>query len=186
MLASSYVIDMTNQRGFTIIEVTLAIVIGVVVLASSSALYQQVRESAGNAKAKDKVMRIAAVIETVGAENHGHYPKLAELQAAWYATTPNDLGSSPWGGLAGNPGGWPDPNVERGIIAAPNWPAIPWTIAASQDIVLQGMSGYGLVTTPGASQSATDITNGKTKTYYHYVVGLWNADGEGPVFPVGQ
>ncbi|MNL75830.1 hypothetical protein D3C87_2017000 [compost metagenome] len=75
--------------------------------------------------------------------------------------------------------------VERGIVSAPSWPAVAWTIAASRDVALQGFTGYGL-NTPGSSQSATDITNGVTRTYYRYVVGLWNAHGEGPVFPIGH
>ncbi|HEY9898217.1 MAG TPA: type II secretion system protein [Pantanalinema sp.] len=176
---------MGKQRGFTIIEVTLAIAIGVVMLAGASALYRQVREAAGNARAQDKVLRIAGVIETYAAGNKGFYPTLSELQAAWYATAPDDLGSSPWGGLSGKPGSLPDPIAQRGIVSAPGWPATPWTIDASRDITLQGFTGYGL-NTPGASQSATDIFSGRTRVYRQYVVGAWNSHGEGPFFPIGH
>ncbi|MNX70140.1 hypothetical protein D3C86_1013810 [compost metagenome] len=107
------------------------------------------------------------------------------MQEKWFSTAPDDLGSSPWGGLSGKPGSWPDPKAEKGIISAPNWPATPWTIDASRDIALQGFTGYGL-NTPGASQSATDVYSGTTKVYHQYVVGVWNSHGEGPFFPTGH
>lgn len=176
---------MSKHSGFTLIEVSLAIVIGVTVLAGAVALYNQVKLSAGNARAQAKTLRAADLIETMAAQGGGVYPTLEQLRAKWIALGPEDALTSPWGGTAGMPGEWTqDPSV-RGIIEVYLWPANPWTKDYLTDRSAQGLLAYGL-NTPGATQSVTDAYTKRTKVYSRYVIGLYDSKGTSPWFPVGQ
>ncbi|HEY9854647.1 MAG TPA: type II secretion system protein, partial [Stenomitos sp.] len=62
------------QKGFTLIEVSLAIVIGVIVLAGAITLYNQSKVSAGNSKAQEKALALASIVEELAASNNMAYP----------------------------------------------------------------------------------------------------------------
>ncbi|MNX70139.1 hypothetical protein D3C86_1013800 [compost metagenome] len=182
---SGNVIGMSKQKGFTLIEVSLAIVIGVIVLAGAITLYNQSRISAGNAKAQAKVLRSANIVETLAAESGGSYPSLDQLRSKWFAVAPDDARTSPWGGNAGREGIWTtDPSV-RGILNLSTWPGAPWINDTLGNIDYQGLLAYGL-NTSGATQSATDFITGKTKIYNHYIIGIIDSRGNAPCYPVGN
>jgi len=85
-----------GQRGFTLIEVALAIVIGVVVLAGSVALYNQTKFAAGSSKAMEKVNSLASLVDELQARMLV-YPSIAQLQSEWRGRREDYLGN-PWGG----------------------------------------------------------------------------------------
>lgn len=116
-----------RSAGFTLIEVTLAIVIGVVVLGGSVVLYHQVKTSAGNSKAKEKQLALGTLIEEFDARAN-RYPTLQELQPLWASKRPEDYNASPWGGaLAGTHGIDGNDNIPaRSIVGtAPDYVATP-------------------------------------------------------------
>ena len=91
----------TRQQGFTLIEVSLAIVIGVVILAGGISLYNQTKLSAGNSKAQERVLALASLAEEMMGSNPGQtYPTLANLSTLWSQRRPDDKWASPWGGNA--------------------------------------------------------------------------------------
>lgn len=98
-----------RNSGFTLIEVSLAIVIGLVVLGGAVALYQQARTSAQNAAAKEKLLAVSALIAELDARNFG-LPSLLQLRAALKLKRPDDYNVSPWGGVI--PQGTPDDYVD--------------------------------------------------------------------------
>ncbi|MBO9540725.1 type II secretion system protein [bacterium] len=177
---------MSKQKGFTLIEVSLAIVIGVIVLAGAIALYNQTKTSTGNAKAKEKVLRAAAVIESMAAEGGGIYPSPKPLQDKWYAVAGEDALMSPWGGVNGKEGTWCFGVAGvKGILEQTTWKTNPWDNYALGNTDYQGMLAYG-INTPGATQSAVDYLSGSTKTFHQYVVGVIDPKGNAPLFPVGN
>lgn len=94
-----------KEQGFTLIEVSLAIVIGVVILAGAITLYNQSKVSAGNSKMNDKVVALTSMIESMAASNNGTYPAVASVVTSWQAQRPSDAGQSPWGGSLANGAG---------------------------------------------------------------------------------
>lgn len=84
------------QKGFTLIEVALAIVIGVVLLAGSTALYNQTKIAAGTSKAMEKVNSLASLVDELQARMLV-FPPIAQVQSEWRARREDYL-ANPWGG----------------------------------------------------------------------------------------
>lgn len=91
-----------KKRGFTLVEVTLAIVVGIILVAGATLIYNQARQSAGNSRANEKVMALQTVVEEFAAMNGGLYPdKVGYVQGMWLRRRPDDFNKSPWGGQIG-------------------------------------------------------------------------------------
>lgn len=167
-------------KGFTLIEVALAVTLGVVMLAGVIAIYNQVRESVATGKMKEKVMTAAAVIEEISAQS-GSYPNptvAAEQNRAiakYQATRPDDYNISPWGGSVGgdiqtglNPY-WMQPSNTMPVIGSEE------TMAADDLQNLRGgiqyfALGIGTVLTPGATGSFWDKAAQRRVEYRGWVV----------------
>jgi prepilin-type N-terminal cleavage/methylation domain-containing protein len=92
-----------KKKGFTLIEVTLAIVIGIVMIAGATLIYNQAKNSAGNSRASSKVVALQQVIEEFAAQNQGIYPtSLRDINDLWIRKRPDDWNKSPWGGVIGS------------------------------------------------------------------------------------
>lgn len=91
-----------KKKGFTLIEVTLAIVIGIVMIAGATLIYNQAKNSAGNSRASSKVVALQQVIEEFAAQNQGVYPTvMRDINDLWVRKRPDDWNKSPWGGVIG-------------------------------------------------------------------------------------
>lgn len=176
------------QKGFTLIEVSLAIVIGVIILAGAITLYNQSKLSAGNSKAQEKSLALASLAEEMAANNNGQYASLAQLNNAWL-TRRDDARSSPWGGaLNAADGGvaqaqngtangaaawapgytWPSlTGANPGYTTAPTQAA--WTVAASAGELVY-MIGNG-------TSSVYDVNALVPHVYANYIVGVANNNG---------
>lgn len=124
-----------RNHGFTLIEVSLAIVIGVIVLAGAIVLFQQSKASAQNIAAKEKVDSLSMLVEEMEVRNF-ELPSLAQIRTAWKARRPADYNLSPWGGSF--------PDAENTFIAGKD------DVAVGQEI---GNSAAG---EPFAGTSAAD------------------------------
>lgn len=95
-----------HEGGFTLLEVGLAIGIGLLITAAATVFYNQVRDSAGDAGMRERLASLQSVVENLYSAQ-GSCPALATVQQAWVQKRPNDCLSSPWGGtiLANNPAG---------------------------------------------------------------------------------
>lgn len=87
-----------KSRGFTLIEVALAIVIGVVLITGAVLIYNQAKNAAGNSRAQAKVASLQALVEDFLAQSNGDTPEVATLRALWRRKRPDDYNKSPWGG----------------------------------------------------------------------------------------
>lgn len=87
-----------RHQGFTLIEVSLAIVIGLIIVAGSVAIFQQSKISAQNSAAKEKLVALSMLVEEVEARNFA-FPTLSQLRTFWSTRRPDDYDKSPWGGV---------------------------------------------------------------------------------------
>jgi prepilin-type N-terminal cleavage/methylation domain-containing protein len=161
-----------SESGFTLIEVTLAIVIGVVVIAGATVLYNQAKNSAANTAAQNKVNAASAVVEEFAAKNFGRYPTGAQFTSSWMRNRPDDYMSSPWGGQVGFV-----PGVRYGDTMHANM------TAASASATAIGVIHY--YNQAATTASYYDVQREATVSVRNY--GLWIHDGQGngPNFVVG-
>lgn len=101
--------------GFTLIEVTLAIVIGVVMIAGAVLIYNQAKSSAGNSRAQAKVASLQQLVEEFSANNAGSYPSIEAVRSLFKRKRSDDYLKSPWGGQIGSHLQDPGDTGTRGI-----------------------------------------------------------------------
>ncbi len=87
-----------RARGFTIIEVTLAIVIGIILIAGATLIYNQAKLAAGNSRAQAKVSSMQTIIEQYISQLDGIPPSVEAVRAFWEKGRAEDFNKSPWGG----------------------------------------------------------------------------------------
>lgn len=170
-----------RERGFTLIEVSLAIVIGIMLLAGVVVLYNQVRESVASGKMQQKVMSAAMVIEEIVTQT-GSYPNPTVVEdqnrviVKFQRALPDDCTMSPWGGNVG-----PDALPSKGIT--PYWmqPVALSAIGGETQLAADGAQnlsgavqyfalGTAGVLAPTATASYWDKTKKNYVTYKGYVV----------------
>jgi len=91
---------MKRQDGFTLTEVMLVLVVGAILLGSSLALYNQMRNNSGHTNAWQRVLALQTTVEDIAVANNGTYPTVEELRRVWKLKRASDYNVSPWGGLA--------------------------------------------------------------------------------------
>lgn len=167
-----------NRRGFTLLEVALAAVMGLVIVAGAYYGYQVNKARAGDANAKRRLAVAQSTIEAYAAGNGGRFPTSGEghFSRGWAAAHPEERGVSPWGGPTGDPelGACEDPpftdgSAERG--AAPDK-----TAALGVDGARQSNLHYVNVVGNGHVRVAT-TTSGDAKTLRGYVLSIYDGQG---------
>lgn len=83
-------------RGMTLLEVGLAISLGLILAAATAFAYNSAKEAAGDSRAAAKVGDLQAMVEA-SFSSRGYYPDATEAQEAWKARR-TDATLSPWGG----------------------------------------------------------------------------------------
>lgn len=162
------------QSGFTLIEVTLAIVIGVVVIAGATVLYNQAKASAANTAAQSKVSAAAAMIEEFAAKNFGRYPEVTgdQFQKLWQRTR-EDYSASPWGGPTGHASG----SIAAALAA--NVGEVSTETAGSVGVIEYRKAANTQLYTVYDRQVLND------KEVRNYAVWIWDGKGMGPNFVMG-
>lgn len=169
-----------SERGFTLIEVTLAIVLGVVILTAATILYRQAAISAGNVKAQEKTQALAAFIEEFFVKQN-RYPTHEQLRKIWVSYRPDAL-LSPWGGPLGAHG----QGEAQGIAMRQDAFTTPWEPDRYYNPDYAGVIAYFVANNGAETKAVTDYDSGRTRTYRGYVVGMWNKDGHDPCFIMGE
>lgn len=169
------------QQGFTLIEVSLAIVIGVIVLAGAITLYNQSKVSAGNSKASAKTLALAGLAEEMSASNNGAYPTAANLETAWVARR-DDARANPWGGALGanqnaisRTDAWAQWNTTSNAVAGKNGPLA--TNAASAGVMVY-LTGTG-------PTFVYDTVAVATRSFSNFFVGIADNNGQTLAFVTG-
>jgi prepilin-type N-terminal cleavage/methylation domain-containing protein len=97
-----------SQQGFTLVEVALAIAVGLIVIAGAVIGYNQTKDAAANSTARERVNQASAFVAEYSAANGGNYPVsvpggAGSFTTMWQRKEPDDYNSSPWGGQTGDP-----------------------------------------------------------------------------------
>lgn len=175
------------QKGFTLIEVSLAIVIGVIILAGAITLYNQSKLSAGNSKAQEKSLALASLAEEMAANNNGQYPLVTQLNTAWLARR-DDAGANPWGGALNAP---LTPVYQYALPLA--WGSNTGAGFTAPGTLANGGGLFSIAASAGAmlydigtgTQSIYDANALVPHAYANVMVGLANNNGVGFTFTNG-
>lgn len=181
-------------RGFTLIEVTLSIVIGIILIAGATLLYNQAKTGAGNTRAKAKVYSLQGAVEETAANAGGAYPSVATIQNLWPQKRPDDYLASPWGGslTAGN-GVMTNSGLNVGGVTIPGPGGTAFSTAmgggttnaaSAAYVVYDDFNGVNLATAGGSyyDQMTGATTSAVVKNYAVYIV---LPNGAEPAFVAG-
>lgn len=178
-----------RRRGFTLVEVILAIVVGIGLLIGTQMLYGQFRKSAGNGNAYKKVMALQALVEELSAASYGTgsaqaFPDLPTLRSAWASKRAEDYLASPWGGSVyplTDPSGAYAGSPTDGILG--NDQQVPGTLnggTANYVMPTQTNGGilfyYRIVPADGVLDLYDNVTNQLAATY-QYAVAVCDNNG---------
>ncbi len=116
-----------GQRGFTLVELGLAIAVGVVLLFAGMLAFDAARDATGDSIARSKVAALQTLVEQDYSANNA-FPDIDSVRGQWLAERPDDATSSPWGGPqvdtetgdpCGNPPIRPTDGIRGGDLAGP-------------------------------------------------------------------
>jgi prepilin-type N-terminal cleavage/methylation domain-containing protein len=96
-----------TRKGFTLVEVALAVAVGLIIIGGAVLGYNAVKDNASNSNARNRVLSAVTMIEEYSAANAGQYPAsvaagTGPFSTMWQAKRPDDKALSPWGGATGN------------------------------------------------------------------------------------
>ncbi len=181
-----------TRKGFTLVEVALAVAVGLIIIGGAVLGYNAVKDNASNSNARNRVLSAVTMIEEYSAANAGQYPASAAaggpFSTMWQAKRPDDKALSPWGGTTGN--------AVTGVLeSAPvdfgNATAVATETAAVQTAYTAGatLAANMLFVTPSvAANKFAGVTSQSTSSVVgvkNYVVGIadkagtpwWDAKG---------
>ncbi|MBI6545341.1 MAG: prepilin-type N-terminal cleavage/methylation domain-containing protein [Cyanobacteria bacterium NC_groundwater_1444_Ag_S-0.65um_54_12] len=142
------------SAGFTLIELGLAITIGLILLAGGVLGYQQAHDHAGDAAARQKVADLHGLVED-NFTRTGAFPTLATLRAQWGAQRLGDATASPWGGPVVMADATDSTfNGIEGLDAMPQPLPAPLGGAASEQSRNSGLLYYYRIQVPGQPPAA--------------------------------
>lgn len=144
-----------RRRGFTLVEVALAVAVGLIIIGGAVMGYNAVKDQASAATARKKVTTAAAVVTEYAAANFGRYPVSAAddadgastgaFTAMWARALPDEYALSPWGGPTGDDDGVTElAPFDNGEVEATDAPDVTGDLA--QDGTRAGNMIYASVT----------------------------------------
>jgi prepilin-type N-terminal cleavage/methylation domain-containing protein len=175
-----------GRKGFTLVEVALAVAVGLIVIGGAIVGFNAVRENASNSAARQKVDAAVGIVENIAASSNQIYPAstaddTGRFSLTWKAQRP-DFNANPWGGINADPvdgvteiaAGDFGANTETAAAAATplTAPAVAGTVGAG-NLIYRSASGaqpWGV---------AADIESGTAtnKVVKGYVLSLYNKSG---------
>lgn len=95
-----------TRKGFTLVEVALAVAVGLIIIGGAVLGYNAVKDNASNSNARNRVLSAVTMIEEYSAANGGQYPAskadgTGPFTTMWTAKRVDDKALSPWGGASG-------------------------------------------------------------------------------------
>lgn len=179
-----------GRKGFTLVEVALAVAVGLIIIGGAVLGYNAVKDNASNSNARNRVLSGVTMVEEYAAANGGQFPDSADAAGAggsfttmWGKKRPDDKATSPWGGTTGAPDGVDEadeaPAEELTADAAASGAAvIADGIATGVDAVAN--MNYLSLTKGAANEEWAALTAGSTAskvTFKNYAVGIADKNG---------
>lgn len=104
-----------GRKGFTLVEVALAVAVGLIIIAGAVTGYNAVKDQASAANARKRVATAAGVVTEYAAANFGRYPpsvaddangvSTGSFTRMWARALPDQYNMNPWGGPSGDSDG---------------------------------------------------------------------------------
>ena len=96
-----------GRKGFTLVEVALAVAVGLIIIGGAVLGYNAVKDNASNSNARNRVLSGVTMVEEYAAANGGRYPDsvaagTGAFTTMWKAKRADDYNLSPWGGETGD------------------------------------------------------------------------------------
>ncbi|MEB3222921.1 MAG: prepilin-type N-terminal cleavage/methylation domain-containing protein [Candidatus Sericytochromatia bacterium] len=93
-----------KRAGFTLVEVALAVAVGLIVIGGAILAFNAVKENAANSNAQSRVLAGVTVVEEYSGNNSGTYPVSATggtFTSLWSSKQGDAADDNPWGGVTG-------------------------------------------------------------------------------------
>jgi len=134
-----------TRKGFTLVEVALAVAVGLIIIGGAVLGYNAVKDNASNSNARDRVLTAVSMVEEYASANGGKYPAVGTtFTNMWKAKRPDDYNVSPWGGSSAGVNG-----VDEATAAG--------TGVATQALATTTIALTGIPTTATTSMAADMI-----------------------------
>ena len=174
------------RKGFTLVEVALAVAVGLIIIGGAVLGYNAVKDNAANSNARDRVLTAVSMVEEYASSNGGHYPSAGSntFVTMWKRKRPDDYNSSPWGGLAAGGNGVDEATAAfTGIATAPANATVTASVggigtANTADTTKAADMIYMQITpaTPWASIMAYSTSS--AVAVKNYAVGIFDKNGQ--------
>jgi prepilin-type N-terminal cleavage/methylation domain-containing protein len=169
---------MTKRRGFTLLEVALAVVVGLSIMYGVFLSYEAKKESAGNSIARERLTNAMGTMEAYVASK-GSLPVSGsgEFSRSWAALHPDEKALSPWGGATGDPtlGVSEDPPLAQGNLDASQAPDVTGT--STVDPTRQSNLYYRSLANTAQFVKVGSRANPTPQAFHGYVLGIYDAKG---------
>lgn len=174
-----------GRKGFTLVEVALAVAVGLIIIGGAVLGYNAVKDNASNSNARNKVLAAVSVAEEFSSSNNGMYPTRAQFPTIWGVKRTDDATLSPWGGQVGatalTTSGVTVPGADIAGAYADETTAKAGADShgLAADPTAAGSIIYSPVTTTAAGPWAA-VTNNSTTTVVGvrgFVTGIYSKDG---------
>lgn len=175
-----------TRKGFTLVEVALAVAVGLIIIGGAVLGYNAAKDNASNSTARNRVLSAATIIEEYAAANQGSYPASASATSArkfgamWKAKRPDDFNKSPWGGDVGTGTSALDGVIEYAPVTSSvtdSTAAATTTAGASAtDTTLAAVMQYASCTS-GKWAKTTAYSTQSDVTWKNYAVGIYDKVG---------
>ena len=175
-----------SRKGFTLVEVALAVAVGLIIIGGAVLGYNAVKDNASNSNARNRVLSAVTMIEEYSAANGGQYPasvadatdvSTGAFSAMWQAKCPDDKALSPWGGATGDADGVTELGpLDFGSTTAPTTAstALAVTTAVGDAANLQYSTPSSTTNKWGA---VTATSTSSLVTFKNYAVGIFDKAG---------
>lgn len=173
-----------GRKGFTLVEVALAVAVGLIIIGGAVLGYNAVKDNASNSNARNRVLSGLTMIEEYAAANGGQFPASnaaatgGSFTTMWAAKRADDKATSPWGGTTGAIDGVDEAAAQNGtaaeassaaIIAAEAGITAGATAAANMNYVaLSGTNKFAALTADSTSSNVT---------FKNYAMGIADKNG---------
>lgn len=178
----AHAIARPRRRGFTLVEVALAVAVGLIIIGGAVVAYNALRESACNLTARDRLLSSQTFIEEFAAANGGLYPTsgTAQFVQMWQTKRPNDCNVNPWGGTTIAQGALERVPLTGGATSATAVALSTVTNGFTEGVADPTMPGIMLyISTTGATWAkATQYGTGTVATAKNYAVFTFNKEGQ--------
>ncbi|MDB5097584.1 MAG: hypothetical protein JWM80_2005 [Cyanobacteria bacterium RYN_339] len=169
---------MTKRSGFTLLEVALAVVVGLSIMYGVFLSYESKKESAGNSIARERLTTAMGTLEAYVASK-GSLPVsgTGEFSKSWAGLHTEEKGLSPWGGPTGDPtlGVSEDAPLALGTNDPSAAPDV--TNTSPVDPTRQGNLYYRSLANTAQYVKLAARSNPTPVAFHGYVMGIYDSKG---------